>query len=278
MSRRLKAGLAAAAIAGSALGQAPAPATPAPTGSVAHLGSFPVVELRRYALKPGARPAFGAYFETFFPDAFEQMGALALGHFDERGIPNGFTWLRGYPSMEARAVFNAAFYYGPLWREHRATLNALIDDNDNVILMRPLAAARSVPVLPAVDPVREPQGAQGVVLAQLFAVKPGKVDEFAAQAEAAFSAYRSLGLAEAGVLVTLDAPNNFPQLPVRSDGPWLLWMGLGSGSKQQEEKWMALAARLGATLASSGLLRGEPERIVLDPRRRSRLRYLPPAP
>ncbi len=271
--KRAAAGLAAPSIAMTALAQAPA--TPAATGSIAHLGSFPVIELRRYALKPGARPAFGTYFETFFPDAFEQLGGLALGHFDERASPNGFTWLRGYASMEARAVFNAAFYYGPLWREHRATLNALIDDNDNVILMRPLAAARGVPVFPAVDPVREPKGAQGVVLAQLFAVMPDSVDAFAAQAEAAFSAYRALGLAESGVLVTLDAPNNFPQLPVRTDGPYLLWMGLGSGSKRQEDKWKALATRLGGTLASAGLLRGQPEQLVLDPRRRSRLRYLP---
>jgi len=28
------------------------------------------------------------------------------------------------------------------------------------------------------------------------------------------------------VLVTLDVPNNFPQLPVRTDGPYLVWLGI----------------------------------------------------
>lgn len=266
-------GLAAATLAAGALAQAPG--TPAPTGSVAHLGSYPVVELRRYALKPGARADFGLYFENYFPEAFQQMGALALGHFNERANPDAFTWLRGYPNMEARAVFNAAFYYGPLWREHRSKLNALIIDNDNVLLLHPLDPARGVPVLPAVDPVREPKGAQGVVMAQLFSVKPGKVGEFAAKAETAFTAYRALGLDEAGVLATLDVANNFPQLPVRSDGPYLLWMGIGNGAKQQEAQWTALAKRLGAELNATGLLQGDAELILLDPVRRSRLRYLP---
>jgi hypothetical protein len=75
-----------------------------------------------------------------------------------------------------------------------------------------------------VDPVIEPKGAQGVVIAQIFAVKPGSVDAFAERAETAFAKYRDAGAREAGVRVTLDARNNFPQLPIRTDGPFLVWL------------------------------------------------------
>ena len=39
------------------------------------------------------------------------------------------------------------------------------------------------------------------------------------------------GIREAAVLVTLDVTNNFPQLPVRSDGPYLVWLGIAPDDK-----------------------------------------------
>ena len=45
---------------------------------------FPVVELRRYEIKPGERERFGRYFDSYFPEAFEQIGFITLGHFHER--------------------------------------------------------------------------------------------------------------------------------------------------------------------------------------------------
>src|SRR5437667_12343164 len=56
------------------------------------LSSFQVIEFRRYTIKEGERENFITYFETFFPEAFEQLGALALGQFRERGNASGFVW------------------------------------------------------------------------------------------------------------------------------------------------------------------------------------------
>src|SRR5260370_41120525 len=83
--------------------------------------------------------------------------------------------------------------YGPLWKEHKQTLNGLMTDSDNVLLLRPLQADRGATILPAVDPVNESQGARGVVVTQILAVKPDSIDAFAQQAEATFSAYRAFG-------------------------------------------------------------------------------------
>ncbi len=240
---------------------------------VKHLKDFQVIEFRRYIIKDGEREHFAEYFESYFPEAFQQMGAIAFGQFFERRNPVMFTWLRGFKNTDARAIINAGFYYGPLWREHSSTMNDLMVDSDNVLLLRPLSPERGIPMLPAVDPVREAKGAQGVVIAQIFAVKPNSVDAFAQQAEATFAGYRSAGAREAGVLVTLDTPNNFPQLPVRTDGPYLVWLGIVKDNKTLETRFTPLAERSMQSLSVTGLLRAAPELVILDPAHRSRLRW-----
>jgi hypothetical protein len=258
---------------------APAPANPEKPSmdTVKHLKDYQVVEFRRYVTSEGELANFVKYFDAYFPEAFEQLGAMVFGQFTERGRPNHFTWLRGFHDIHARPIVNAAFYYGPLWWEHRSKVNAILPDSDNVMLLRPLDGGHEVSVLPAVDPVFEPSGAKGIVVAQIFAVKKGREEAFAKQAEAAFSTYRTAGLRPAGVLVSLDVPNNFPQLPIRSDGPFLVWLGVVSDETTLHRQ---LAPRLAAaerSLAASGLLRGTPERVVMDPTPRSRLRWLPDA-
>jgi hypothetical protein len=242
--------------------------------SVQHLKDYQVVEFRRYVTSDGELAHFVKYFDTYFPEAFEQLGAMVFGQFTERGHPNHFTWLRGFRDINARPIVNAAFYYGPLWKEHRIKVNAILPDSDNVMLLRPLHPEHGISVLPAVDPVTEERGAQGIVVAQIFAVKKGSEEAFAKQAEAAFAGYRIEGVHPAGVLVSLDVPNNFPQLPIRTDGPFLVWLGVVRDNATLDER---LAPRLAAaerTLAASGLLRGAPERVVMDPTPRSRLRWL----
>ncbi|SFF99121.1 NIPSNAP protein [Duganella sp. CF458] len=230
------------------------------------MDTYPVIEFRRYTTVEGGQAAFSRYFETLFPEAFQQLGALALGQFTERGNPNSFLWMRGFTSWEQRAVANAAFYYGPVWREHKATLNGLMTDSDNVLLLRPLRPGSGVPVMPAVDPVMEPDGAQGEAVAILCTVKPGQLDRFVELAEPAFAAWNKAGWRDAGILVTLDMPNNFPQLPVRGDGPHLVWLGIAPpGSPPAPLEALTDAAR--------DLLHEPPERILLRPTHRSRLRY-----
>jgi hypothetical protein len=248
-----------------------------PTQSAAKSSSlltdFQVIEFRRYTIRDGEREHFAQYFESYFPEAFQQLGAIAVGQFLERGNDSRFTWLRGFHNMDDRAKVNALFYYGPLWKEHAATLNSLMTDSDNVLLLRPLSRERGITVLPAVDPVKEENGAQGIAIAQIFAVKAGNVDAFAQQAESTFARYRDGDAREAGVLVTLDAPNNFPQLPVRTDGPYLVWLGIVE-NESSLKSFTDLLESTQQSLNTTGLLRSAPEIVVLNPTRRSRLRWL----
>lgn len=240
----------------------------------AHLNDFQAIEFRRYTIKDGERKHFAQYFESFFPEAMEQTGAIAAGSFFERNKQNGFTWIRGFHTIEARAIDNGEFYYGPVWREHRITLNDLITDSDNVLLLRPLTPEQGLMILPAVDPVREAEGARGVVVALIFAVKPNNVEAFAKEAESTFAGYKAAGVQDAGVLVSLDVNNNFPQLPIRTDGPYLVWLGVLQDNEQLEKKFSPLVERSLQSLSGTGLLRGTPEFVILDPTPRSRLRWL----
>ena len=240
-----------------------------------HVNDFQAFEFRRYTIKEGEREHFAQYFESYFPEAFQQLGAIAAGSFFERRNHYGFTWIRGFHTIEDRAVANTSFYYGSVWKEHKKTLNDLMTDSDNVMLLRPLSPERGVPILPAVDPVTEANGAQGIVVAQIFAVKANRVEAFAKEAETTFASYRAAGARQAGILVTLDVTNNFPQLPIRTDGPYLVWLGIFKDNQMLENEFAPVAERSLQSLSATGLLRAAPELVILDPTHRSRLRWLP---
>jgi hypothetical protein len=233
---------------------------------------FQVIELRRYTIAPGARETFARNFENWFPEVFQQLGASVLGHFFERGNGNRFTWLRGYADMDARLAVNTAFYFGPVWKERKAAMNRDLVDCDDVLLLRPLSPDTGLCALPMVDPDREPAGAQGIVVAQVFKARRG-LDQLYPAAERHFAGYRGRGVTEAGILGTLDVPNNFPQHVVRTDGEYLVWLGIlrDQVSLAMLKPALDLAAM---DLEDEGLADGPAELIVLDPAARSRMRWI----
>jgi hypothetical protein len=231
---------------------------------------FPVVELRRYAIKPGERDRFATCFDEYFPEAFQQIGGIVFGQGAERKNPNGFTWLRGFPSYDARAEGMWALYNGPVWKEHAARMNDRLEDADNVLFLRPFAPGRGLRVLPAVDAAAGSAG--GIVVLQILAVKDGQLDAVATLAEESFAACRAAGAREAGVLVTLDLANNFPRHAMRTDGPFLVWVAVVK-DEAARKGLSSLVESSTRSLTASGLLRQDPELVVLDPTRRSRLRW-----
>ena len=250
---------------------------PAQTGSTSAMNgsSYPVIEFRRYTIKQGERPNFARRFESYFPEAIQQTGAIVAGEFLERANSSMFTWIRGFHDLDDRARLNAALYYGPVWKEHRTAMNELLLDSDNVLLLQPLDPRQGIAILPAVDSATETGGAAGVVIAQIFAVKPDAVRAFSERAESAFAGYCDAGARAAGSLVSLDAKNNFPQLPIRTDGPYLVWLGILKDDRVLEDRLRPLAEQASQSLFATGMLRARPEFVVLDPAPRSRLRWLP---
>jgi len=113
------------------------------------------------------------------------------------------------------------------------------------------------------------------VLAQILEAEAGQVDALVREAERAFAEYRAEGARQAGVLVTLDAANSFPRHPMRTDGPFLVWLGILPDDETFKRRFGPVVERCTRALAATGLLRGVPELVVLEPTPRSRLRWLP---
>ncbi len=234
---------------------------------------YEVIELRRYTISSGERTHFASYFDTYFPEAFQQLDAIVLGQGLERDAAAGFTWLRGFRHLDERVRVNTAFYEGPVWREHGSTMNSRLLDHTNVLLLRVLRPTGGIVPLPAVDPGREPAGATGVVVMQVFPVNADGAAGFAHAAQPLLTACEEGGVRETALLETLDAPNEFPRLPYRVDGPYVVWLGVVADDVVWQTRTRPAVDRLVQWAGESGLLRAAPESIVLDPSPRSRLRW-----
>jgi hypothetical protein len=236
---------------------------------------YTVIEFRRYTIKEGQREAFTKRFESFFPEAIQQTGAIVAGEFLERANTTMFTWIRGFHNLDDRARLNAMLYYGPVWKEHRKQMNDLLVDSDNVLLLHPLNSQQpELSILDPADPATDTGEGRGIVVAQIFALKTSGLRTVSEKTDPLFAGYRAVGVHEAGVLATLDVPNNFPQLPIRTDGSYLVWLGILKDDSMLG-RFRPLAEKTSQSLSDAGVVRGPAELVVLDPAPRSRMRWLP---
>jgi hypothetical protein len=237
----------------------------------------PVVEFRQYTLHPGQRDVLIDLFDREFVESQEAVGMEIIGQFRDLDAPDRFTWLRGFPDMDARAESLGAFYGGPVWQAHRDAANATMVDSDNVLLLRP-ARPSSGFALEGERPPRGDAGAPaGLVVATICRLDPATEDDFAAF----FESVLAPALADAGAtilasFVTERSPNTFPQLPVREGEDMFVWFmrfqdlaayertrtTLGRSPRWSEEIAPTLARRV----------EGTPEIRRLSPTARSRLR------
>ena len=102
-----------------------------------------IVELRRYALRPGARETLIELFDREFVESQEEVGMRVLGQFRDLDDPDAFVWLRGFGDMGTRKRALEAFYGGPAWKHHASAANATMVDVGNVLLLRPVWASSS---------------------------------------------------------------------------------------------------------------------------------------
>lgn len=167
-----------------------------------------VVELRRYALKPGRRDELIALFEREFVQSQEECGISLLGHYRDLDDTDAFVWLRGFRNMEQRKEALEAFYLrSAAWARNRDAANATMSDSDNVLLLRPArphsgfgeAAARR----------------ETLAAASIFMLSEPATDDYISAFERA-TLPRLQELAEhVAYFVTEPAANTFTRLPVR---------------------------------------------------------------
>jgi hypothetical protein len=236
-----------------------------------------VLELRQYTLHPGKRDVLIDLFEREFVESQEALGIELVGTFRDLGDPDRFVWIRGFPDMPSRAKSLQAFYFGPVWQAHRETANATMIDSDNVLLLRPAGADAGFaqPTAP-----RAPVGAAARpgsrVLATIYYFDAPVDDTF----RQFFDRDLTPALAQAGLppiarLETEPAENTFPRLPVRTGEHVFVWFARFHDAAALESAQARLAASPAWTALQPKLekaLKSPPERLVLEPTARSRLR------
>lgn len=226
---------------------------------------YPILELHRAAVVSGGGLHVARYLDTWGLDEGDEPDAIAFGQFFERN--NGdhdadrVTWLRGYRDLDVRAALGRERVRQA--REHVLQRYLL---GSHTLLLRPLHPEARIPALAPVDPAIEPDGAQGLAVAQLLPAARGRLDQAAQAADPWFARYNGRGMIEAGILASLDQDQ---------DGPaWLVWLGVLRDDAALEALRPQCQACADA-LADAGLLDGEPELLVLAPAPRSRLRWGP---
>jgi hypothetical protein len=228
-----------------------------------------VLELRQYTLHPGRRDELIELFDREFVETQEAVGARVLGQFRDRDDQDRFVWLRGFADMATRGEALAAFYGGPVWREHRAAANATMIDSDDVLLLRPVSGLDLAG--------RTRGGPTTLVTVTIYHLPPDGedafLDFFASDAEPLLTATGAPPLA---VLRTLRAENNFPGLPFREDANVVAWIASFAGPDELAEHVRQLGRENRWTHDTLPVLNKQlsrpPEQLQLAPTSRSLLR------
>jgi quinol monooxygenase YgiN len=234
----------------------------------------PIVELRRYALRPGAREALIELFDRELVETQEQVGMQLLGQFRDLDDPDSFVWLRGFSDMQTRNRALEAFYGGPAWKEHGRAANATMVDSDNVLLLRPLSGLElDSNSRPAPGSTGDQPGLLVVTIYPLAeAAAPGFPELFQRELEPAL---RTAGVSVLATYATEHSPNSFPALPVREDEDVFVWMAVYADEADHARHAAALEqAPLWRDRISSALaerLDGQAETLRLRPTARSLL-------
>jgi quinol monooxygenase YgiN len=184
-----------------------------------------VVELRRYALRPGRRDTLIDLFDREFVETQEAVGMSILGQFRDLDDPDSFVWMRGFADMQTRKEGLESFYGGPVWAEHAQAANATMINSDNVLLLRPVSPLDH-------DPSRRAAAESTVDAPGLLAVTILPLAQAtAAEVPALFQQLLEPTLRDAGISVlasyaTEHSENTFPALPVRENEDVFAWMSL----------------------------------------------------
>lgn len=175
-----------------------------------------VVELRRYAMRPGRRDELIALFEREFIEGQEACGMIPVGHYRDADDPDCFVWFRGFANMQSRRRALDAFYLeSTVWRANRDAANATMSDSDNVLLLRPARSGSGFDLNGTSRPSEsEPRDESRVAVAIYMLREPAS--------EALVSGFERSILPQLERLshriayfVTEPSPNDVPRLPVR---------------------------------------------------------------
>lgn len=101
--------------------------------------SDPVLEYRRYRVRPGTRARFAAFLRDRTLDEQRRLGMNVHGPFDLLDEEATLIWFRGFPSLLERDRRKAAFYQGRTWVEELEEEAFSMIEDYSVILLSPVS-------------------------------------------------------------------------------------------------------------------------------------------
>lgn len=206
-----------------------------------------VLELRQYKIFAGQRDAMINVFESKFIEGQEQLGMRLLGQFRDLDDPDRFTWMREFANVGVRAKALNDFYTGPVWRAHRDEANPLLEDNDNVLLLKPATAQSALKSSPTSERTAfgAPPRPAGLVVATIYYLWKDPAEGFTAFFTSKLAPELAIaGLPVLGAYVIEPTPNDFPQLPVRQHEKAFVWFTRVADASAHEKARASLNARL----------------------------------
>jgi hypothetical protein len=233
----------------------------------------PVIELRQYKIVHGRRSDFVALFDREFVDPQEQLGMRLVGQFEDMDDPDRFTWVREFPTIARRAALLSTFYGGPAWQAHRGEANPMLDDNDNVLLLKPSAPGKG---FGAIERRPNAHRERATVVATIHYLWKAPAEGFAPFFEThGRPVLERAGLPVLGSYVAETRPNDFPRLPVRQGEKVFVWFARVDHLSRYERAMAVLRGRAGSIRGSQALIPEYEERpaqvLHLRPTPRSRL-------
>jgi len=187
----------------------------------------PIIEFRRYKLKPHCRDTLIDLFERHFVEGQEAEGIQILGQFYDLDDRDRFIWLRSFDDHAARVKSLNGFYYGPIWTAYRDQANATMLAADDVLMLRPTTRTSNFVVDGVRHSNREPRSdSEGLVVASVIYVDSAPSDTVVADVvrEIVLPAMTRVGGRVLASFVTDPSENGFPILPVR-DELAVVWFG-----------------------------------------------------
>ncbi len=234
-----------------------------------------VIELRQYTLHPGKRDELIELFDRAFVESQEATGLTVIAQFRDLDRPDRFVWLRGFPDMDSRARSLQAFYTGPVWRRHSQQANATMIDSDNVLLLRPAGEETGFAIGDAMRvPIGETSERHERMSATIYSFDlPVNADFVTYFDSRVLPVLERAGAKVIARLVTENAPNTFPRLPVREGEHVFVWFAAFTDEAAErafrerlsdDPEWNAIADDLAHKTVTRETLR-------LSPTARSRL-------
>ncbi|MDB5095023.1 MAG: hypothetical protein JWO85_3124 [Candidatus Eremiobacteraeota bacterium] len=181
--------------------------------------AYDVVELRRYAMRPGCRDTLIALFERAFIEGQEAAGMVPVGHYRDLDDEDRYVWFRAFPQRAKRHDALHAFYTSATWLENRNEANATLLDSDDVLLLRDARAGSGFDLQGLVRPAGAERQAESFVAVFVFMLDGHADEDFVSAFEAGIVPAVRAHAQRVAAFVTDEHPNDYPRLPVR-EGEW----------------------------------------------------------